>query len=253
MEANAIYQYTLCGNNIRSNRGIDAKVSTCCGQSKMIHNQCAMNYYRQRYPDPTTTFSYETWKKKHIEMLCFQCRVNCLFCKRNHQLKNDNISFVRCSKSDCTHWSYFLPPSTNNSGGCMTKSKILMTTVTCLDCNDSIEKCDEDSKTGEKLRLKSKEGTYDELSTISVKANSLYHREIYDAISSLKNHGNKLLTKFKEYETCDDYLDLHFSHLDPALHNIFKPNDPEENRLKGLFLTVNAKTGDLFSSKWLVK
>ena len=28
--------------------------------------------------------------------------------------------------------------------------------------------------------------------------------------------------------------------MDPALHNIFKPNDPEEDRLDGLYLTVNA-------------
>ena len=87
--------------------------------------------------------------------------------------------------------------------------------------------------------MKSKEGTYDVLSTISGKANSSYHQEIYDAISAFKDHGNKSLTKFKDYNTCDEYLDLHFSHLDPALHNIFKPNDPEEDRLDGLYLTVN--------------
>ena len=125
----------------------------------------------------------------------------------------------------CTHWSYFLPASTNNNGGCMTKSEFLMNTVTCLVCNVSTEKCDEVNKTGEKLRNISKEGTYNELSKISVRTNSDYHKGIYDAIASFKKDGKRFLTEFQKYETFDDYLDLHFSHLDPALHNIFKPNE----------------------------
>ena len=173
-------------------------------------------------------------------MLCFQCRVNCLFCNCKHALKNDNISFVQCSKSDCTRWSYYLPPSTNNTGGCMSKSKFVIKTITCLVCIGRTEKNDEVNQTGEKLRKISNEGTYDELSKISVTANSDYHQEIYDAISSFKNDGNNSLKQFKNFQTCDDYLALHFSHLEPTQHNIFKPNDPTEKRLEGLFLTVNA-------------
>ena len=150
MEGNETDQCTICGINMRSTRGVTYKVSTCCGQMKMMHNPCAKNYYRQRYPESTTPFSLDTWtKSQSIQMLCFQCRVNCLFCKRNHQLKNDNISFVHCSKSDCTHWSYYLPKANANNGGCMAKSKFTITTVTCLDCNKNIEKCDEYNKTGE--------------------------------------------------------------------------------------------------------
>ena len=61
------------------------------------------------------------------------------------------------------------------------------------------------------------------------------------------------MTEFQNYETCDDYLDLHFSHLDPALHNIFKPNNPKEKRLEGLFLTVNSLKRVIcsYQSGWL--
>ena len=78
------------------------------------------------------------------------------------------------------------------------------------------------------------------MSSISVRNNSVYHKGIYDAITTFKKDGKSFLTEFHDYEKCDDFLDLHFSHLDPALHNIFKPNNPEEKGLQGLYLTVDS-------------
>ena len=127
-------------------------------------------------------------------MLCCQCRVNCLFCTKKHALQNQNVSFVECTKSYCTHWSCLLPETTKNNKGCVIKSKKLMDTVTCLECNGSTEKCDGVNKTGDKLRNISKNGTYNELSKISVLANSDYHKGIYDAITSFKKDGKRFLT-----------------------------------------------------------
>ena len=63
---------------------------------------------------------------------------------------------------------------------------------------------------------------------------------MYDAIDSFKNDGPNFINTFKDYNECDDFLTLHFSHLDPTQNNIFKPNDPVENGLDGLYLTVNS-------------
>ena len=191
MDGNETSDCTICGRLMILSRGrttITYKTSSCCGLLKMMHNQCAINYYRQRYPDATTPFTDEIWQKINTELFCSTCRRNCLFCVKPHQLKNNKVSTVQCS-ADCTHWSYYFPVTKVNKGGCSgDHQKFTLETVTCLDCNETKETCDDSKYTGDKLRVKSKKGTYNVLSKISAKAHSSYHQQIYDAISAFKDH-----------------------------------------------------------------
>ena len=132
MEGNEPYQCTICGVKMISQRSVTYKVSACCATLRSMHIPCAKKYHLKLYPNPATPlypnpkspFFLDTWASKpSIKMLCFKCRVNCLFCKNKHALNNDNIAFIQCSKKKCTSWSYYLPPSSNNSGGCISKSK----------------------------------------------------------------------------------------------------------------------------------
>ena len=83
MESNETHLCTICGHIINSLRSITIKIAYCCGITKMMHKDCAKEYYVKRYPKSATTFSLETWDKKEIQMMCLQCRVNCLFCTKN--------------------------------------------------------------------------------------------------------------------------------------------------------------------------
>ena len=68
-----------------------------------------------------------------------------------------------------------------------------------------------------------------------------FKRDLFDlgeygygtAIYSFKNEGSGFINTFKDYQECDDYLTLHFSHLDPTLNNVFKPNNPVAQGLDG--------------------
>ena len=132
MDGNESRECTICGINMTSTRSVTYKVSSCCGNLRMMHNACAKKYHMKQYANSTTPFCLETWAKSlSRKMLCFKCRVNCLFCNSKHALNNDNIAFVQCSKKEYTSWSYYLPPSSNNSGGCISKSKQGIESVTC--------------------------------------------------------------------------------------------------------------------------
>ena len=102
----------------------------------------------------------------------------------------------------------------------------------------SVNETDNEQETESKLREISEEGTYEEFSQISIKTNTAYHKKIYDAIYSFKNDGPYFINTFKDYNQCDDFLTLHFSQLDPTNNNIFKPNNPVEIGLDGLYLNV---------------
>jgi len=241
MEGNESSECTICGIKMRSTRSVTYKVSSCCANLGVMHNACAKKYHLKQYPNPTTPFCLETWAQSlSIKMLCIKCRVNCLFCNSKHALNNDNIAFIQCSKKECTSWSYYLPPALNNSGGCVSKSKQDIKTVICEKCLSGNKTNDMEQETVKKLREVSKKGTFEEISQISLQTNSAYHRDMYDAIYSFKHEGPNFINTFKDYKECDDFLSLHFSHLDPTQNNIFKPNDPVEKGLDGLYLTVNS-------------
>ena len=116
------------------------KISSCCGSLKMMHNQCAVGYYKKRYPDATSPFTNEIWQQTNIELFCFTCRRNCLFCGKTHYFKNNKALTVQCN-AKCTHWSYYIPVHKHNKGGCNgDHHKFTVDTVTCLDCEDITEK-----------------------------------------------------------------------------------------------------------------
>ena len=78
---------TICGNPIRSTRGVSFKTASCCGEMTQMHTNCAMKYYSVRYPEPNELFDEGAWyNNKSIKMFCLKCCVNCLFCKRKHTL-----------------------------------------------------------------------------------------------------------------------------------------------------------------------
>ena len=58
MEVN---ECTICGNKIRFERGVCYKSASCCGELRQMHTKCAMNYYKQRYPESETTFNLKAW------------------------------------------------------------------------------------------------------------------------------------------------------------------------------------------------
>ena len=176
-----------------------------------------------------------------------------LFILWKNSPKNNKALTVQCN-AKCIHWSYYLPVGKHNKGGCNgDHQKFTLDTVTCFDCEDITENKDKNKNPGKKLRVISKKGTYDVLSKISVKGNRSYHQSIYDAISAFKDHGNKSLNHFTNYQDCEDFLELHFSHLNPNAHNIFKPNHPEEDRLAGLHLPLSSLKRVICSIKdgWL--
>lgn len=248
MEGNEPSECTICGVLMRSQRAATYKVSACCGTLRSMHIPCAKKYHLKLFPnpatplfpDPTNPFSLKTWTSKpSIKMFCFKCRFNCLFCKTGHYLSNDNIAFIQCTTKKCTSWSYYMPPSLQNVGGCISKSDKEIDTAICEKCQSAIDE-DNEEEYAPKLRQTSKAGTFDEISQISLVSNSLHHREIYDTMYSFKTEGSAFINTFKQYQDCDDYLTLHFSHLDPALNNIFKPNNPVGKGLDGLYLTVDS-------------
>ena len=175
---------SICGNHMRSEQGACYKSASCCGIMRLMHNKCAMNYFSQKYSDSDTTFNLEAWTlNQSIQMLCSQCRVDCLFCQKKHSLKNDNIQFVQRTMDSCTHWSFYLPPFSCNYGGCIVKSKANIDKITCSNCiNDSKTNVNE-----KPLRTKSKEGLYEKLSKISDNVNIKYHEDIYEIMCSFKN------------------------------------------------------------------
>ena len=131
MEGNESSECTICGIRIRSTRSVTYKVSSCCANLGSMHNTCVKKYHLKQYPNSTIPFCLDTWTQSlSIKMLCIKCRVNCLFCNSKHQLNNENIAFIQCSKKECTSWLYYLPPSLNNSG-CVKKSKQDIKTVIC--------------------------------------------------------------------------------------------------------------------------
>ena len=99
MASNETHLCTICEHIINSLQSITTKIAYCCGITKMMHKECAKKYCVKRYPESATTFSLDTWDKEEIEMLCLQCRVDCLFCNKPHTLKNHNVSFVECTKN----------------------------------------------------------------------------------------------------------------------------------------------------------
>ena len=156
MEINEIDLCTICGKNIPTRstlRGKTTKNAYFCGLTKMMHKTCAKEYCVKRYPESATTFSLDTWDKTEIEMLCLQCRVDCLFCNKPHNLKNNNVSFVECTTRGCTHWSFFLTASKNNNKGCVSKSEKLMKTVTCLECDKNQIQNDRVKKKGRNYKI----------------------------------------------------------------------------------------------------
>ena len=153
----------ICCNKINSERHCCYKTSSCCGIMRHMHNKCAMTYYSQKYSDSESTFNLEAWKTNlSLQMLCSQCRVDCLFCNKPHLLNNNNIQFVQCTMDSCTHWSFYLPPSSSNSGGCIGKSKVKIDKITCSNCiNASTTNSNE-----KPLRTQSKTGLFEKLSKI---------------------------------------------------------------------------------------
>lgn len=61
--------------------------------------------------------------------------------------------------------------------------------------------------------------------------------------------GDSLVDRFNNYNDCENYLELHFSHLEPATNNIFSQN----NLLcgSGLHLTVNALKQLIYLGLWV--
>ena len=42
---------TICGNPIKSERGVCYKSASCCGEMRKMHTTCAKNYYSAIYPE----------------------------------------------------------------------------------------------------------------------------------------------------------------------------------------------------------
>ena len=56
----------------------------------------------------------------------------------------------------------------------------------------------------------------------------------------MKNGGDSFIGQFTTYKECENYLELHFSHLDASTNKIFSPNDVRCGLVPGLHLTANA-------------
>ena len=122
MECNESSECTICGPKTIFKRNVTYKESSCCENLETVHIACAKKLHLKQYPPPTTSSCLETWSSESIKLLCLKCRVNCLYCNVSHALKNDNVRSVTCSNKECTNWSYYLPPSLNNTG-CIAKAK----------------------------------------------------------------------------------------------------------------------------------
>ena len=90
------------------------------------------------------------------------------------------------------------------------------------------------------LRQLSTNVSEESLSNIFLKKIVHHHRDMYYIISQIKIDNDNLVGEFKDYKDCDEFLDLHFTHLELDTNNIFTPNDPTSFLLPGLFLRVNA-------------
>lgn len=52
-----------------------------------------------------------------------------------------------------------------------------------------------------------------------------YQSDIYNLISQMKSDSDSLVDRFNDYDACEKYLELHFSHLEPTTNNIFSSNE----------------------------
>ena len=74
------------------------------------------------------------------------------------------------------------------------------------------------------LRFSSEIEKYEYLSSILCEKYSQYHSVIYEATSLFNTGIESSDEPFDNLEECQDYIDLHFSHLSPKEHNIFGVN-----------------------------
>ena len=95
------------------------------------------------------------------------------------------------------------------------------------------------------------------ISKLSGSCYALYHEKIYDKVlffkcgdtlnTTSKTSNNGL--KFYDLKQCQDYIKLHFYHLNEISDNLFTPNTPSPDVLRDLHITVNSLNrliGDIY-------
>ena len=83
MASNETHLCTMCGHIINSLQSITTKIAYCCGITKMMHKDCAKEYYVKRYPKSSTTFSLETWDKKKFKCYVYNAASIVYFVPKN--------------------------------------------------------------------------------------------------------------------------------------------------------------------------
>ena len=63
---------------------------------------------------------------------------------------------------------------------------------------------------------------------------------IINLINIIVNNDETSLDDFQSVEECEEFLHLHLTHLHTKNHNIFSPNVPLDQKMFGMFLSVDA-------------
>jgi len=206
-----------------------------------VHEACAVKFFAIR--NVANTFDSNTSVDTPSQYLvCDKCKVSSIVCSKEYSIVNKNIGTLKCPTSPCNKWCFCqLPtPSCASSTGCkittLTENKS-MSYIDCVIKNTTTSTVPDGFIPLQKPSTRNLNHT---LSKISAQKLLKYHEQIFNVISEMIGDGANFISAFTDYDECNEYLDLHFSHLEAKSNNIYTPNDPTKGLLPGLFLTVNA-------------
>ena len=229
----------ICERQMHLERMIITKDSTCCGKLQSVHLNCAKQYYK--FTNPSDTFSTEKWTTKtNIILLYRNCKQSCFFCRRhNHTRTNNSVEIIRCLNQLCSKCCYSIMTTENRrKNSCLFQMKLTMEDAFCTECSDA--KVSNESGLLPSLRYIDNTEIRYHLSVISSAKYEKHHEAIHELISTfLIGNDSSVEAKFSSLDQCQDYIDLHFSHLSPKTDNVFSVNSKTQETVPGFYLTAS--------------
>ena len=218
--ANTKMKCSMCQKCIdligRSAHSFLNKITTCYGTSTIVHTKFATNF--SKIIDCSYEFDSETYgADSAMTLYCAQCEQKCLYCGKNHIINNAKVSGIVCTKCQ-KNWSYHMKPTCKN-----TYEKSNSTAPVYKNCD--VANRERENISILRISFPKLQSQYVSPISLSVHTTDLID-PIINLINDILNNDGNSLDKCQNVKECEEFLNLHLTHLYTIKHNMLSPNFP---------------------------